>query len=190
MKPTTLLRLFVLLTPLGLLAGCAPADPFAAPASTPKASAQQAQLDDRAIELAIGKAIYTDPALKHQVHISATSLNGVVLLTGEAPNPALRSKAIDHARRVADVKQVHNEIALGQPSSLASRSEDTLLKARVKLELEREPRLKKSDIKVVVERQSVYLMGRLGRAQAPVATNIVRQIKGVKEVVTLFQYID
>ena len=56
-------------------------------------------LDDEGIELKANSAISDDPALK-DVHINVTSLNGVVLLTGEAPTTGERDRILTHARGV------------------------------------------------------------------------------------------
>ncbi len=172
-----------------LLGGCANTpSPFEPPLKEPPGAAATQASIDRAIELEIGKAIYTDEVIRHKVHINVNSVGGIVLLTGEAPSASYRSRAVEHARRVKNVKRIHNEILVRVPSSLASRTQDTWIAGRTKLGLRGDERLKGADIKVVVENQSLYLMGRISRAQAEIATRIGRGIKGVKEVVTLFEH--
>ncbi|HGX92499.1 MAG TPA: BON domain-containing protein [Candidatus Tenderia sp.] len=184
----SLRTVLIALTAAALLGGCATTpSPFEPPLKKPPTAAQRASTD-KAVELAIGKAIYTDERLRHKVHININSLNGIVLLTGEAPSASYRSQAVEHARRVKNVKRIHNEILVRVPSSLASRTRDTIIAGRTRLDLQADERLKGLDIRVVVENQSIYLMGRASRAEAEIATNIARCIKGVNEVVTLFDY--
>ncbi len=173
-----------------LLTGCATTpSPFEPPLKQPPSAATQQSID-RAIELEIGKAIYTDEMLRHKVHININSLNGIVLLTGEAPSASYRNRAIEHARRVKNVVRIHNEVLVHTPSSLASRTRDTWILGRIKLALKGDERVKSLDLKVVVENQSAYLMGRISKAQAAITIDIARRVKGVKEVVTLFEYTD
>ena len=63
-------------------------------------------------------------------HIVVTSYNGVVLLAGQTPRNELKAMAEQAARRVNNVKKVHNELQVLQPTSLLVRSNDSLLTER------------------------------------------------------------
>ncbi len=184
MRPLHALALLCL---AALLGGCGATSPFVAPTGT---TAEARVKADKELALAISKAIYTDEALRHAVHINVNAVNGVVLLTGEAPEAALRKRAVDLARRISGVRRVHDEIAILPKASLASRTRDGWLAGRAKRALAKEPRLADALIAVVAERQSLYLMGRVTRQQASLAAEIARRLDGVKEVVTLFDYRD
>jgi osmotically-inducible protein OsmY len=145
-------------------------------------------IEDEAIELKSLKAISDDKELSSQIHLNVTSFNTIVLVTGEAPTEELRQRAIRLIRNIPKVTHVHDEITIAGPSSLMSRSGDTLITTKVKTKLIAEKNLDGTHVKVVTENGVVYLMGLLNREDADKATEITRQTGGVQKVVKLFQY--
>ncbi len=147
-------------------------------------------LDDQQIEtLAYVNLDKSDEALKN-AHISVTSYNGVVLLTGQIASTELRETA---ARIVADIKnvrQVHNEIQAQGKTSLLARTNDTWLSSKVKTRLLANGDISGTRIKVVTEDGVVYLMGLLSRIEAEKAVEVARSTSGVQKVVRVFEYID
>ena len=146
-------------------------------------------IDDEIIELRVRAAILGDGGLSSQTHVNATSFNGLVLLTGEAPGDSLRARVTEIARGIPSVRAVQNEIALLAPSTLAERGSDALVTAKVKFALLRDPELNATQVKVVTERGIVYLMGLLRQGEADRATEIVRRVAGVRSVVKVMEYI-
>ncbi len=147
-------------------------------------------VEDQAIELKIANAIRGDQELDEQSHINITSYNGLVLLSGETPAEALRKRAEDHARNTQKVRKVYNELVLAAPSSLVSRSGDTVLTTKVKTRMVAEKNFDATRIKVVTENGVVYLMGLVRRDTAAIATQIASETGGVQRVVTLYEYVD
>jgi osmotically-inducible protein OsmY len=144
-------------------------------------------VDDQNIELTAIDRFYKDKELYEQAHIAVTSYNNVVLLTGEAPTQALKTRAEAIVRDLPKVRQVHNEIVVATPSSFAERSHDTALATKVKgtlLTNQFDP----LRVKVVAHAGTVYLMGLVTQDEAETATEIVRQTGGVQRVVKLFEY--
>ena len=146
-------------------------------------------IDDELIELKIFAAIREDEELRTQSHVSATSFNGLVLLTGEAPGESLRSRVTEIARKIPKVRGVQNEVMLGAPSTLSARANDVLLTGRVKVALLEEPSLNVLHVKVVTERGVVYLMGLLTQQEADRAADAARRIAGVQRVVLVAEYL-
>jgi osmotically-inducible protein OsmY len=147
-------------------------------------------IDDNAIEMKAGPAIRAVPGLADQVHINVTSLNGVVLLTGEASAVELRDQVLGAVRDVPGVRRTVNEIRIAPPSTLASRSNDAWLTTKVKTQLASARELESWHVKVVTESSAVYLMGLINRAQGDVAAEAARTVGGVERVVKLFEYLD
>jgi len=147
-------------------------------------------IEDEAIELKASKALYSDKEINEQTHLNVTSYNTVVLVSGEAPNEKLRDRVIDIVRNTPKVTHVHNEISIAAPSSLMSRSSDTVITAKVKSKLLADKTTDGLRVKVVTENGVVYLMGLLDRQEADRVTDIARQTGGVQKVVKLFQYTD
>lgn len=148
-------------------------------------------VDDQTIELKIYDALNAQLPPGNQ--ISTTSYNGIVLLTGSVVSEAARQQAETIARGVTPpVREVYNELVVGRPSPLSSRSNDALLTTKVKTAL---LQVKIADfdptrVKVVTERGVVYLMGLVRPNEADAAANVASQVGGVRQVVTLFEYIN
>jgi osmotically-inducible protein OsmY len=147
------------------------------------------QLDDAAIEGRIsGEAgsRYGDKA-----HVSVTSYNGIVLLTGEVPDEAARDAMATLARSTDRVRGVQNELQVAPPSGLTERTSDTYLTSVVKTRfLEANDKFSATHVKVVTDRKVVYLMGIVKRAEADAAAAIAASTKGVARVVKVFEYLD
>ena len=122
-------------------------------------------------------------------NISAISYNRQVLLVGQVPDEATRTRAAEIVKGIPDVRTVFNELAVSGVPSLTSAASDVGISTRVKARLIRDERSPGSQIKVVTEGGVVYLMGLLNRAEAEAATDVARTTSGVTKVVTLFEII-
>jgi len=147
-----------------------------------------AQADDEAIELKIGNNIGT--GYGDRVHVNVTSYNGIVLLTGEVPTPELVTTITQIARTTAKVRTVHNELTVGPVSSVGSRTNDSYITSKVKARFVEANKFAPNHVKVVTERQVVYLMGLVRHDEADTAAQIAATTSGVVRVVKLFEYIN
>lgn len=146
-----------------------------------------AQLDDEAIELRAASQIRSN--LGTRVRVSVTSYNRQVLLTGEVPNLQDKQRVEQVVKAVDSVASVVNELAVLNSPSLMDRSADTLLTGRIKAMLLDTPDLQSNAFKVVTERNTTYLMGRVTQREADRATEVVRATPGVQKVVRIFEII-
>ena len=147
-------------------------------------------VEDEAIELKAGHALHADTDLNAQAHWNVTSYNTIVLLTGETPTEELHQRAERIVREIDKVTTVHNELIIAAPSSMITRSSDTVITSKVKTKLLADENIEGVNIKVVTENGVVYLMGLVSRAEAELATEVARQTGGVQKVVKIFQYTD
>jgi osmotically-inducible protein OsmY len=146
-----------------------------------------AQVDDQTIELRAATAV--SAAIGERGHVSATSYNRVVLLTGEVPTEADRSKVEAAVAKVENVRAVVNELAVMPSSSFSQISNDSVITGKVKAAIFETKDLQVASIKVVTERGVVYLMGRVTEAEAASAANVTRGVGGVTKVVKVFELI-
>lgn len=123
-------------------------------------------------------------------HVSVTSYNLSVLLTGEVPDEATKAAVADIVKGVPNVRQVFNELTIGAPSSFPERSNDTYITTRVKARMVEARKFSPNHVKVVTEAGVVYLLGIVTRTEADAATDIAATTPGVKRVVRLFEYLD
>jgi osmotically-inducible protein OsmY len=148
-------------------------------------------VEDQSIELKVYDLISKDERFKQQSSIHVTSYNMVVLLTGQASDQALRSKAERLASSIERVRRVVNEIEIGSTSTLVENSRDVALTTEVKVRLAKIniPDFDPLRVKVVTERGAVFLLGLITKKEADAVTDVVRHISGVRRVVRVFEYI-
>lgn len=143
-----------------------------------------AQLEDTAIELKASSRV-RELATLGQVNV--TSYNRMVLLTGEVPTEADRGRVEQAVRGVENVRSVVNELAIAGNSSLGARSNDAILSAKVKATLVDARDVQAQAFKVVTERGTVYLMGRVTEREATRGADLARSVPGVIKVVRVFE---
>ncbi len=127
---------------------------------------------------------------KGSISVSATSYNRQLLLTGQVPDEATRTKVEATVRPIPDVRTVFNETAVSGATSFTSEGNDASLTAQIKARMLQDKRVPSIHVKVVTEAGVVYLMGLLTHAEADAATEVARSTGGVIKVVKLFEYID
>jgi osmotically-inducible protein OsmY len=179
------------LAALGLAAGCAPmlvggAVAGSAMVATDRRSAGT-QVDDSTNEVKALAAI--DATVGQRGHVTATSYNRLVMLTGEVPTPADRAAVEKAVAQIGTVRATVNDIAVMPVSSFATRSSDSVITGKVKAAIFDAKDLQVATIKVVTERGIVYLMGLVTEAEATRAAEVARVVGGVVKVVRVFQII-
>lgn len=145
------------------------------------------QIEDESIEIKAGARIREQ--LGEKVHATVNSYNRVALITGEANSEEARARLEQIVAGVENVQKVLNETAVMPASSLSSRSNDVVIQGRVKAKLIDARDLLSNAFYVVVERGQVFLMGRVTEREADRATEIARDISGVRKVVRAFEII-
>lgn len=171
------------------LAGCAPLIVAGAAAGTALMVTDRrssgAQIDDETIELRASSRVRE--AFGDRAHVVVSSYNRQVLLTGEVPSDAAKQQAEQIVARVDNVRGIVNELAIAPPTTLPQRSNDVLITGKVRASFVDAADLQANAFRVVTERSTVYLMGRVTQREADRATNIARQIPGVQRVVRIFE---
>ena len=149
-----------------------------------------AKLNDQEIETAsrvnIKKA---DPQLEH-AHVNIDSFNGIVLLTGQVPSEDLRNLVADTVYKLNPVREIHNELAVMEPTNFAARSMDTWISTKIKAQLLADKETESNRVHFVTENQTVFLMGIVTHAEADRIVNMVSHTADVQKVVKVFEYID
>jgi osmotically-inducible protein OsmY len=147
-----------------------------------------AQLDDEVIEDK-SKTALVERFQGEQFHITVTSFNAVVLITGEVPTEAAKAEAGELVRKTPKVRAVQNELMVGPVADIQQRTNDTFITSKVKARFIEAERFPLNLVKVVTERGTVYLMGIVRREEGDAATEIARTTEGVQRVVKVFEYI-
>ncbi len=175
------------------LSGCAPLAVFGAVGTTGVIMADRrpnsVMVEDQEIEMKVDKAV-RDLPYSSKNHINRVSYNRVVLLAGEVHNRDIGLNIEAEVKKIPGVTNVYNELVIAPPSTFGERSQDTFLTTKVKGELailKVAPDFYAGNVKVVTERDIVYLMGLLKPSEMQPVIDKARSVSGVSEVVPLFQ---
>jgi osmotically-inducible protein OsmY len=146
------------------------------------------QLEDQAIELRVNRALAA-AFERGSINVIANSYNRRVLLTGEVRSEADKAQAGKIAAAQENVREVVNELYVGELSTFANRNNDTAITAKVKTALLRENNLPTNVVVVHTSRSVVYLMGRVGEPEGDLAARSASRVDGVRQVIKLFEYL-
>ena len=145
------------------------------------------QIEDQAIEL---KALNrVKEVVGDRGHVTTVSYNRMVLISGEVPTEADKAALEQAVGRIENVRSTVNELAVAGSASLTSRSNDTLITSKVKASFVDARDILSNAFKVVTERGTVYLMGRVTEREATRAANLARSVSGVQKVVRVFEIV-
>lgn len=145
------------------------------------------QIEDEGIELRAANRIRE--TLGDRVHVNVTSYNRQALLTGEVPNAQDRQTVEQIVSQVENTRSVVNDLAVMPSTTLSQRSNDTFITGKVRASLVDARDISANAFKVVTERGTVYLMGRVSQREATRATEIARGVSGVTKVVRVFEIV-
>ena len=145
-------------------------------------------IEDEGIELKGARRIHQQYG--DHVHINVTSYNRIVLLSGEVPTAAIRADVEKLMMGVENVRKIYNELVIAANTTLASRSNDTLITSKVKARFLAERKFQINHIKIVTENELVFLLGVVTLQEADNAAQIASSTAGVKKVVKAFEYLN
>ena len=145
-------------------------------------------IDDQGIEFKASYALFGNKEIYHQSHVNITSFNGVVLITGETLTKELKQKISNEIGDIPKIRQIHNELIIGAPSALTSRSSDAWITSKVKAKITAANNINSLYVKVITEQGIVYLMGILTHDEVNQVLNIVTKSAGVQRVIKIFEY--
>lgn len=143
------------------------------------------QIEDQAIELKAMNRVRD--VIGERGHVNTTSYNRTVLIVGEVPSEQDKAAVEQAVQRVENVRATVNELEVMGMPSLTSRSNDAILSGKVKASFIDAKDLMANAFKVVTERGTVYLMGRVTEREATRAVDIARGVSGVQKVVRVFE---
>ncbi|MGL6261617.1 BON domain-containing protein [Vibrio sp. WXL210] len=144
---------------------------------------------DNNIEFEVASITNQQPYVE-RVRVSSSSHRGTVVLMGQSQEEDLVANLIDEVQSIEGVTMVYNQIRDKAPLSVSGISRDSWLTTKVKSALLTEKKLNGIKVKVITEDEEVFLLGSVSHQHADIATEIARNISGVKKVVRAFQYAD
>ena len=186
-------QLVVICSLMALLSGCTSivnkvtTEPF-----KPDATGRTlgADIDDTKMRTLIGVNLKkADPELE-KAHINISVFNGLVLLTGEVSSATLKTLAGDVAREYTRVRQVYNELQVRGKTSIISRTNDSVISAKIKTKLAFSKGANYSDLTVITEDSVAYLLGTVSEATGNFAAETASNTSGVRKVVKCLEYVE
>ncbi|HON30629.1 MAG TPA: BON domain-containing protein [Ottowia sp.] len=142
---------------------------------------------DQAIEAGAREVVAQ--ALAGRGHVNVASYYRKALITGEVPSVQDRQLMETRVRALPGVQGVVNELAVMPESSAFQRSNDAFITSKVRGRLVGTNGVPSASIKVLTERGTTYLMGRLTATEMALATDSARQTEGVQRVVRVIDLI-
>lgn len=150
-------------------------------------------IDDNVLEMRVRDALYGLEEITSDHRIKVNAHNGWVLLAGEVESQTNIRLAGEVAAGIGGVRRVVNELAPERRASLGVGTEDRWISTKVNTTLTRIrdlPGFDPTRVKVTTTRGVVYLMGMVSRAEAEEVTKRARTVRGVRRVVTIFEYLE
>lgn len=188
-KPKKFLAVLVILS---TLQSCAVATVVAITAGASMATDRRSignQIDDQSIEVEAYNEITKNKALYDNTNLHIISVNGSVLIVGQAPTPHLKDQALKIINSIKGVVRIHDQIRIGNTTAVTTQTNDVWLTSKVKTALFSSDGVNGKNIKVVTENGEVFLMGIVSKKEADTAVNITRNISGVSRVFKAFEYL-
>jgi len=185
-------KLSVFLMLISVLQGCAVATVVAVTAGATMVADRRTfskQIDDQSIEFIAHNELAKQKALNKNTNLHVISMNGSVLIIGQAPNTYLRDLAVKTIQDVPDIIVIHNQIRISSTTAVTTQSNDIWLTSKVKSALLANAEVNAKDIKVVTENSEVFLLGLVTKEEADIVVEITRNIAGVSRVFKAFEYI-
>lgn len=185
-----MLKIAGILATIILLQGCAAAVVAGGATAVTAANDRRtlgSQIDDNGIVIRARRALSEDPLTAKGSNLNITSYNGVILLTGQTTSEQVKDQAQRLVQDMPSVKTVHNQIRIGNNTSLTTRTRDSWIGTKVKSQLLGDEQVSGLNIKVIVENAEVFLMGLVDGAEADKAVDIARHVEGVVRVIKAFE---
>ena len=185
-------KLSAILVIFSILQGCAAVAVVAVTTGASMATDRRSignQIDDQTIEVEAYNGIVKNKSLNDNTNLHVISVNGSVLVIGQAPTTHLRDQALAVINKINGVVRIHNQIRIGHITSITTQTNDVWLTSKVKSALFSSDKVNGNKIKVITENAEVFLMGLVTKEEADMAINITRNISGVNRVYKAFEYL-
>ena len=173
---------------LSFVYGCSPAGIIASGGATTMVIAEGDRslgtvIDDTTIKINIAQK-FLNSENNSFLSIETKVIEGTVLLTGIVDNQELRINAIQRVGEVNGVKEVINEIQIGDKTTVKEYANDLWINTQIKALAAKNIGLRVLSYNFETIRGKVYIAGITSRPeQLDIVIQSARKVKGVKEIV-------
>ena len=168
--------------------GCSPAGILASGGATTMVVAEGDKslgtvVDDATIKLNISRKFLVSENNLF-INIDINVVKGMVLLTGIVKNQEIRIEAVKTVLEVEGVKEVINEIEVGNKTTIKEYAKDVWITTRIKALAAKDLGLRSISYNIETIRGKVFIAGITSRPeQLETLIRITKSVKGVEEVV-------
>lgn len=120
-----------------------------------------------------------------EIHVNA----GLVLLVGQVPTQELVRQATALLKDDPQVNAIHNHLSAEPNISTGLKANDRWLAIKTRSRMFTTDYFPSSKVEIVVQKGTVYLLGRVSQETAEQAVSIASEVNGVQKVVMVFQII-
>jgi len=145
-------------------------------------------MKDQYLTMQAYKAIYYDTDQFKNTNISITTYHKEMLLAGQVPNSWQKMRINQIIKNIPDIDSIYNLITIQNPSSPLTKISDTWISTKIKAKFLASNDMDGSQVKVMTENGTVFLMGVMLKEHADVAITLASNTDGVQQVVKLFSY--
>lgn len=146
---------------------------------------------DQLVTLRSYQAIDIDSDRFKDTNINVSTFNRVVLLTGQVRHQWQKDESEKLIRKkVAGIGEFYNLLVVESPPDPMTRINDTWITTKIKTKLIASSELDASQVKVITEKGTVFLMGTLQPKEAKVVIAAASETSGVQKVVKIFTYLN
>ncbi|MCF0253172.1 MAG: BON domain-containing protein [Duodenibacillus sp.] len=142
-------------------------------------------VNDEVIEKRVSWEISKAIGNEAETHITVTSYNRTVLLTGEVSTDAARTLAQQAASASLEVEGVHNELVVMSPVDFRQRMSDSTTATKVRSSILATKNVPLNQMKIVVDRGVAYVMGLLTAEENRIACEVASKVSGVVKVTSV-----
>ncbi len=123
------------------------------------------------------------------IRINFITNNSYLLVIGQINSEAEKHMIEEKLKTITGFKGIYNQLRINKPIDFVQQSQDSWITAKTISLLATNEDINSLQIKVVTEDNEVFLIGYVSNRTADIATNIARDVEGVKQVNRVFQII-
>ncbi len=147
-------------------------------------------VDDVLIQQLAAKLLKEELHHEKDERIRVSVFNGIVLLTGQITTEARKQRATEVVENIEQVRAVQNELTTDDFRGVVERARDSYLASNVRAKLLTAQDVDFDKFDVVIDRGNAYLMGYATKEETGRATEIIRNVRGIKAVIKVMEYAD
>ena len=135
------------------------------------------------------QAIYMASNNYKETNVSVTAFNDSVILTGQTVSLRKKHEIAQLVKKIAGDRKIYDFTTASMPTASLIRVSDAWITAKIKAQLIADNDADPTQIKVITENGTVYLVGVVPPEQAKLAVDVARTTAGVQSVVKVFSYL-